>query len=39
MAMSIPAPMRALQQTSLNGPQNLRLITDAPYRARARVRC
>jgi NADPH2:quinone reductase len=30
MAMSIPATMRALQQTSLNGPQDLRLITDAP---------
>ena len=28
--MSIPATMRALQQTSLNGPQNLRLINDAP---------
>ncbi|GAA2583773.1 NADPH:quinone oxidoreductase family protein [Actinomadura fulvescens] len=28
--MSIPATMRALQQTSLNGPQGLRLITDAP---------
>src|SRR5271156_4894345 len=28
--MSIPAIMRALQQTSLNGPQDLRLITDAP---------
>jgi NADPH2:quinone reductase len=28
--MSIPAAMRALQQTSLNGPQDLRLITDAP---------
>ena len=28
--MSIPATMRALQQTSLNGPQDLRLITDAP---------
>ncbi len=27
--MSIPAPMRALQQTSLNGPQDLRLITEA----------
>jgi len=27
--MSIPATMRALQQTSLNGPQDLRLITDA----------
>jgi NADPH2:quinone reductase len=30
MAMSIPATMRALQQTSLNGPQDMRLITDAP---------
>jgi NADPH2:quinone reductase len=28
--MSIPASMRALQQTSLDGPQDLRLITDAP---------
>jgi hypothetical protein len=28
--MSIPAIMRALQQTSLNGPQDLRLITNAP---------
>jgi NADPH:quinone reductase len=28
--MSIPATMRALQQTSLNGPQDLRVITDAP---------
>jgi NADPH:quinone reductase len=28
--MSIPATMRALQQMSLNGPQDLRLITDAP---------
>jgi hypothetical protein len=28
--MRIPAIMRALQQTSLNGPQDLRLITDAP---------
>jgi NADPH2:quinone reductase len=28
--MSIPATMRALQQTSLNGPPDLRLITDAP---------
>ena len=26
--MSIPTTMRALQQTSLNGPQDLRLITD-----------
>ena len=29
-AMSIPTTMRALQQTSLHGPQDLRLITDAP---------
>jgi NADPH:quinone reductase len=28
--MSIPATMRALQQTSLNGPRDTRLITDAP---------
>jgi NADPH2:quinone reductase len=28
--MSIPATMRALQQKSLNGPQDLRLITHAP---------
>jgi NADPH:quinone reductase len=28
--MSIPSTMRALQQTSLNGPQDLYLITDAP---------
>ena len=28
--MSIPTTMRALQQTSLNGPQDLHLITDAP---------
>jgi NADPH2:quinone reductase len=28
--MSIPATMRALQQASLNGPQDMRLITDAP---------
>lgn len=28
--MTIPATMRALQQTSLNGPQDMRLITDAP---------
>src|SRR5688500_3981374 len=28
--MSIPTTMRALQQASLNGPQDLRLITDAP---------
>ena len=30
MAVIIPATMRALQQTSLNGPQDLRLIADAP---------
>ena len=29
MATSIPATMRALQQTSRSGPQDLRLITDA----------
>ncbi len=28
--MTIPATMRALQQTSLDGPQALRLVTDAP---------
>jgi NADPH2:quinone reductase len=28
--MSVPSTMRALQQTSLNGPEDLRLITDAP---------
>jgi NADPH2:quinone reductase len=28
--MNIPATMRALQQTSLNGPRDLQLITDAP---------
>ncbi|UVD55159.1 alcohol dehydrogenase catalytic domain-containing protein [Rhizobium sp. Pop5] len=28
--MSVPAFMRALQQTSFNGPQDLRMITDAP---------
>ncbi|GAB3163585.1 zinc-binding dehydrogenase [Microbispora hainanensis] len=28
--MSIPTTMRALQQTSLDGPQDMRLITDAP---------
>jgi len=28
--MSIPGTMRALRQTSLNGPQDMRLITDAP---------
>jgi NADPH2:quinone reductase len=31
--MSIPATMRALRQTSLNGPRDLRLITDAPVPA------
>jgi NADPH:quinone reductase len=30
IAMSIPTTMRALQQTSLKGPQDIRLITDAP---------
>jgi NADPH:quinone reductase len=30
LTMSIPATMRALQQTSLKGPQDTRLITDAP---------
>jgi NADPH:quinone reductase len=33
MAISIPATMCALQQTSLNGPQDLRLITDVPVPA------
>jgi NADPH2:quinone reductase len=28
--MSIPTTMRALQQTSLNGPQDMRFIVDAP---------
>lgn len=28
--MSVPAVMRALEQTSLRGPQDMRLITDAP---------
>ena len=28
--MNLPATMRALQQTSLNGPQDLRLITNVP---------
>jgi NADPH2:quinone reductase len=28
--MTIPATMRALEQTSLNGPQDLRLVTGAP---------
>ena len=30
MLMLIPATMRALQQTSLNGPTDLRLVADAP---------
>ncbi|HEY6501940.1 MAG TPA: zinc-binding dehydrogenase [Streptosporangiaceae bacterium] len=30
MTMNLPATMRALQQTSRNGPQDLCLITDAP---------
>jgi NADPH2:quinone reductase len=30
MVMIVPATMRALQQTSLDGPQALRLVTDAP---------
>jgi NADPH:quinone reductase len=29
IAVSIPATMRALQQTSLKGPQDMRLVTDA----------
>src|ERR1700741_659543 len=32
-AMSVPATRRALQRPSLNGPQDLRLITDAPVPA------
>ncbi|MEU0213042.1 hypothetical protein [Streptomyces canus] len=28
--MSVPSTMRALQQTSFNGPRDLHLITDAP---------
>jgi NADPH:quinone reductase len=28
--MTVPATMRALQQTSRNGPQDMRLVTDAP---------
>jgi NADPH2:quinone reductase len=36
MAMCIPATMRALQQTSLNGPQDLRPITDVPVPAPGR---
>jgi NADPH:quinone reductase len=31
--VSIPATMRALRQTSLNGPRDLRLVTDAPVPA------
>src|SRR6201996_8029082 len=31
--MTVPATMRALQQTSLNGPRDLRLITDVPVPA------
>jgi NADPH:quinone reductase len=31
--MSVPATMRALQQTSRGGPQDLRLISDAPVPA------
>ncbi len=31
--MSVPATMRALQQTSRNGPQDLRLMTDVPVPA------
>jgi NADPH:quinone reductase len=30
VTMSIPVTMRALRQTSLNGPHDLRLVTDAP---------
>jgi NADPH:quinone reductase len=30
LVMSIPTTMRALQQTSLKGPHDMRLITDAP---------
>jgi NADPH:quinone reductase len=30
IAVSIPATMRALRQTSLKGPQDMRLVTDAP---------
>ena len=36
--MSTRTTMRALQQTSLNGPQDLRLITDAPVPSPARAR-
>ena len=28
--MSLPTTMRALQQTSLRGPQDMHLVTDAP---------
>ncbi|WP_242884821.1 zinc-binding dehydrogenase [Actinomadura litoris] len=31
--MTVPATMRALQQTTLNGPQDMRLVTDAPVPA------
>jgi NADPH:quinone reductase len=34
--VSIPATMHALQQTSLDGPQDMRLITDAPVPSPAR---
>ena len=30
IAVGIPATMRALHRTSLKGPQDIRLITDAP---------
>ena len=33
MTISIPATMRALEQTSLDGPRDMRLITDAPVPA------
>src|SRR4051794_25586891 len=33
IAVSIPATMRALEQTSLRGPQDMRLILDAPVPA------
>ncbi|MEV0070291.1 zinc-binding dehydrogenase [Amycolatopsis sp. NPDC050768] len=36
IAVSIPATMRALEQTSLEGPQDLRLITDVPVPAPGR---
>ena len=38
IAVSIPATMRALQQTSLSGTQDIRLITDAPVPSPARAR-